>query len=877
MDNTRELPKIYEPGSQEQDIYDFWLKGGFFNGEADRSKKPYCIVIPPPNVTGQLHMGHAFDNTLQDILIRLRRMQGYATLWQPGTDHAGIATQARVEEELRKDGLSRHDLGREAFLEKVWQWKDEYGGRIINQLYRLGASCDWRRTRFTMDDGLSAAVLEVFVDLYNKGLIYKGNRIINWCPRCATALSDVETEHEDQAGHLYHIKYPIEGSDEFLIIATTRPETMMGDTGIAVHPEDARYSHLIGRNAILPLMNRPIPIFADDYVDKDFGTGCVKVTPCHDPNDFDMGKRHDLEFVLIMDGAGSINENGGKYCGLPREEARKAVLADLEAQGLLFKIEEHRHNVGTCQRCGTVIEPITSSQWFVKMAPLAEMALDVVYKGDIRFVPDRFAKNYLNWMENVHDWCISRQLWWGHRIPAWYCDDCGEMVVSKTAVHGCPKCGSAHMKQDEDVLDTWFSSALWPFSTLGWPEKTEELDFFYPTSVLVTGYDIIFFWVARMIFSGLEHMGQKPFHDVFLHGLVRDSQGRKMSKSLGNGVDPIEVIEQYGADALRFTLVTGIGPGNDTRFYTERVEANRNFCNKIWNASRFVMMNLTTDDFTLPQQLDLEDKWILSRLNTITREVTDNLERYELGVAADKLYSFVWDELCDWFIELCKIRFQGEDGDASLRAQKVLGFVLTQTLQLLHPFMPFITESIWQALPHQGAALMTSRWPEFQESLDFPAESEQMAQIMAAIRSVRNLRAEMNVPPSRKAALFVVAAEPVLFAAAEPFMKRLAWASEVHISQDKPADAGKMASCVTQSAQIFMPMGDLVDTAKELERLEKERDNAAAQISRIEGKLSNQEFVGKAPEKVVQAERDKLEGFRAVLEKVEQSIAGLKG
>ena len=877
MDNTRELPKIYEPGSQEQDIYDFWLKGGFFNGEVDRSKKPYCIVIPPPNVTGQLHMGHAFDNTLQDILIRLRRMQGYATLWQPGTDHAGIATQARVEEELRKDGLSRHDLGREAFLEKVWQWKDEYGGRIINQLYRLGASCDWRRTRFTMDDGLSAAVLEVFVDLYNKGLIYKGNRIINWCPRCATALSDVETEHEDQAGHLYHIKYPIEGSDEFLIIATTRPETMMGDTGIAVHPEDARYSHLIGRNVILPLMNRPIPIFADDYVDKDFGTGCVKVTPCHDPNDFDMGKRHDLEFVLIMDGAGSINENGGKYCGLPREEARKAVLADLEAQGLLFKIEEHRHNVGTCQRCGTVIEPITSSQWFVKMAPLAEMALDVVYKGDIRFVPDRFAKNYLNWMENVHDWCISRQLWWGHRIPAWYCDDCGEMVVSKTAVHVCPKCGSAHMKQDEDVLDTWFSSALWPFSTLGWPEKTEELDFFYPTSVLVTGYDIIFFWVARMIFSGLEHMGQKPFHDVFLHGLVRDSQGRKMSKSLGNGVDPIEVIEQYGADALRFTLVTGIGPGNDTRFYTERVEANRNFCNKIWNASRFVMMNLTTDDFTLPRQLDLEDKWILSRLNTITREVTDNLERYELGVAADKLYSFVWDELCDWFIELCKIRFQGEDGDASLRAQKVLGFVLTQTLQLLHPFMPFITESIWQALPHQGAALMTSRWPEFQESLDFHAESEQMAQIMAAIRSVRNLRAEMNVPPSRKAALFVVAAEPALFAAAEPFMKRLAWASEVHISQEKPADAGKMASCVTQSAQIFMPMGDLVDTAKELERLEKERDNAAAQISRIEGKLSNREFVGKAPEKVVQAERDKLEGFRAVLEKVEQSIAGLKG
>ena len=877
MDNARELPKIYEPGEQEQSIYDFWLKGGFFNGEADRSKKPYCIVIPPPNVTGQLHMGHAFDNTLQDILIRLHRMQGYATLWQPGTDHAGIATQARVEEELRRDGLTRHDLGREAFLEKVWQWKDEYGGRIINQLYRLGASCDWRRTRFTMDEGLSAAVLEVFVDLYNKGLIYKGNRIINWCPRCATALSDVETEHEDQAGRLYHIKYPIEGSDAFLIIATTRPETMMGDTGIAVHPEDARYSHLIGKNAILPLMNRPIPIFADDYVDKSFGTGCVKVTPCHDPNDFDMGKRHDLEFVLIMDGAGNINENGGKYCGLPREEARKAVLADLEAEGLLVKTEEHRHNVGTCQRCGTVIEPITSSQWFVKMAPLAEMALDVVYKGDIRFVPERFAKNYTNWMENVHDWCISRQLWWGHRIPAWYCDDCGEMVVSKTAVTACPKCGSAHIHQDEDVLDTWFSSALWPFSTLGWPERTDELDFFYPTSVLVTGYDIIFFWVARMIFSGLEHMGQKPFSDVFLHGLVRDSQGRKMSKSLGNGVDPIEVIEQYGADALRFTLVTGIGPGNDTRFYTERVEANRNFCNKIWNASRFVMMNLTTDDFTLPEQLDLEDKWILSRLNTLTREVTDNLERYELGVAADKLYSFVWDELCDWFIELCKIRFQGEDEAASLRAQKVLGFVLTQTLQLLHPFMPFITESIWQALPHEGEALMTSQWPTFQDALDFPAEGEQMAQIMAAIRSVRNLRAEMNVPPSRKAALFVVAAEPGLFAAAEPFMKRLAWASEVHISQDKPTDAGKMASCVTQSAQIFMPMGDLVDTAKELERLEKERDNAATQIARIEGKLSNQEFVGKAPEKVVQAERDKLEGFRTVLEKVEQSIAALQG
>ncbi|MBR6555112.1 MAG: valine--tRNA ligase [Clostridia bacterium] len=877
MEPRKELPKTYDPKETEGRLYDFWKSSGFFNAEVDPNKEPYSIVLPPPNVTGQLHMGHAFDNTLQDILIRTKRMQGYSTLWMPGTDHAGIATQIKVEEELRKEGLTRYDLGREAFLEKVWAWKEKYGSRIIQQLQRMGASCDWRRERFTMDEGCSKAVKEVFVNLYQKGLIYKGSRIINWCPNCTTALSDAEVEYAEQPGHLWHIKYPIVGSDEYLVIATTRPETMMGDTGIAVNPEDKRYQHLIGKKAILPIMNREIPIFADEYVEMDFGTGCVKVTPCHDPNDFEMGKRHDLEFILVMNDDASINENGGKYQGMSRMDCRKAVVKDLEEQGYLVKVEEYKHNVGSCYRCHTTVEPITSAQWFVKMEPLAKDALDVVYNGDIKFVPERFTKTYTNWMENVHDWCISRQLWWGHQIPAYYCDECGHMEVSKENVTVCPKCGSTKVHQDEDVLDTWFSSALWPFSTMGWPEKTPELEYFYPTNVLVTGYDIIFFWVARMIFSGMEQMKERPFNDVFIHGIVRDSLGRKMSKSLGNGIDPLEIIEQFGADALRFTLVTGVGPGNDTRFYTERVEANRNFCNKIWNASRFLMMNLTCEDFTLPAELDLEDKWILSKYNTLVREVTENIDKYELGIAADKLYSFIWDNFCDWYIELCKTRLMNqENAEASQRAQKVLGYVLSGTLQLLHPFMPFITESIWQALPHEGPSIMVSQWPKAVEGLDFPAEEREMEEIMAAIRAVRNRRSEMNVPPSKKAALILVTHKPDLFAGAEPFMKRLAWASEVSIADTAPADAAKMVSCVTESVQIFMPMSDLVDLDKERERLLKEKENALQQIARIEGKLSNEGFVAKAPAAVVNAEREKLEKFRTVVAKLDDSLAALQ-
>ena len=877
MEPRKELPKTYDPKETEGRLYDFWKSSGFFNAEVDPNKEPFSIVLPPPNVTGQLHMGHAFDNTLQDILIRTKRMQGYSTLWMPGTDHAGIATQIKVEEELRKEGLTRYDLGREAFLEKVWAWKEKYGSRIIQQLQRMGASCDWRRERFTMDEGCSKAVKEVFVNLYQKGLIYKGSRIINWCPNCTTALSDAEVEYAEQPGHLWHIKYPIVGSDEYLVIATTRPETMMGDTGIAVNPEDKRYQHLIGKKAILPIMNREIPIFADEYVEMDFGTGCVKVTPCHDPNDFEMGKRHDLEFILVMNDDASINENGGKYQGMSRMDCRKAVVKDLEEQGYLVKVEEYKHNVGSCYRCHTTVEPITSAQWFVKMEPLAKDALDVVYNGDIKFVPERFTKTYTNWMENVHDWCISRQLWWGHQIPAYYCDECGHMEVSKENVTVCPKCGSTKVHQDEDVLDTWFSSALWPFSTMGWPEKTPELEYFYPTNVLVTGYDIIFFWVARMIFSGMEQMKERPFNDVFIHGIVRDSLGRKMSKSLGNGIDPLEIIEQFGADALRFTLVTGVGPGNDTRFYTERVEANRNFCNKIWNASRFLMMNLTCEDFTLPAELDLEDKWILSKYNTLVREVTENIDKYELGIAADKLYSFIWDNFCDWYIELCKTRLMNqENAEASQRAQKVLGYVLSGTLQLLHPFMPFITESIWQALPHEGPSIMVSQWPKAVEGLDFPAEEREMEEIMAAIRAVRNRRSEMNVPPSKKAALILVTHKPDLFAGAEPFMKRLAWASEVSIADTAPADAAKMVSCVTESVQIFMPMSDLVDLDKERERLLREKENAPQQIARIEGKLSNEGFVAKAPAAVVNAEREKLEKFRTVVAKLDDSLAALQ-
>ncbi|MDD7311312.1 MAG: valine--tRNA ligase [Clostridiaceae bacterium] len=871
----KELPKTYDPKASESRLYQFWLDGGFFDAEVDKNKKPYSIVLPPPNVTGQLHMGHAFDDTLQDILIRTKRMQGYAALWMPGTDHAGIATQIKVEEQLRKEGLTRYDLGREKFLERVWQWKEQYGSRIVRQMHSMGCSCDWRRLRFTMDEGCSKAVKEVFIDLYQKGYIYKGSRIINWCPHCTTALSDAEVEYTDKPGHLWYIRYPLTDGSGDLVVATTRPETMMGDTGVAVNPEDERFKHLVGKTCILPIMNREIPIVADDYVELGFGTGAVKMTPAHDPNDFEVGLRHNLEVIRCIADDGTINENGGPYQGMDRYECRKAIVKDLEEQGYLVKTEDYSHNVGTCYRCHNDVEPLISAQWFVKMAPLAKEALRVAYDGDIRFVPERFTKTYTNWMENVHDWCISRQLWWGHQIPAYYCDDCGEMTVSKETVTVCPKCGSTHVRQDEDVLDTWFSSALWPFSTMGWPDKTPELEYFYPTSVLVTGYDIIFFWVARMIFSGMEQMKQIPFKDVFIHGIVRDDKGRKMSKSLGNGIDPMEVIDKYGADALRFTLSTGIAPGNDTRFYYERVEANRNFCNKIWNASRFLLMNLEVEDFDLPQQLDLEDKWILSRYNTLVKEVTENIDRYELGIAADKLYSFIWDNFCDWYIELCKTRLTGEDQEASRRAQRVLGHVLSGTLQLLHPFMPFITEEIWQALPHEGPSIMVSKWPEADERLYFTAEEQEMEEIMAAIRAVRNRRSEMNVPPSKKAALIIATQKPALFAQAEPFMKRLAWASQVTVQQQAPADVSGMVTCVTQAAQIYMPLSELVDLDKERERLQKELDNALNMVTRTEGKLKNESFVSRAPEAVVNAEKEKLEKYRQMAAKLQDNLKAL--
>ena len=876
MSNRKELPKTYDPKASEKRLYQFWLDGGFFNADVDKTKPAFSIVLPPPNVTGQLHMGHAFDDTLQDILIRTKRMQGYSALWMPGTDHAGIATQIKVEEALRQEGLTRYDLGREKFLERVWAWKEKYGSRIITQLQSMGCSCDWRRLRFTMDEGCSKAVKEVFVDLYQKGYIYKGSRIINWCPHCTTALSDAEVEYTDKPGHLWYIRYPLTDGSGDLVVATTRPETMMGDTGVAVNPEDERFRHLVGKTCILPIMNREIPIVADDYVELGFGTGAVKMTPAHDPNDFEVGLRHNLDVIRVIADDGTINENGGKYQGMDRYECRKAIVRDLEEQGYLVKTEDYSHNVGTCYRCHNDVEPLISAQWFVKMEPLAKEALRVVYDGEIKFVPERFAKTYTNWMENVHDWCISRQLWWGHQIPAYYCDDCGEMTVSKETVTVCPKCGGKHVHQDEDVLDTWFSSALWPFSTMGWPDKTPELDYFYPTSVLVTGYDIIFFWVARMIFSGMEQMKAVPFRDVFIHGIVRDDKGRKMSKSLGNGIDPIEVIDKYGADALRFTLSTGIGPGNDTRFYYERVEANRNFCNKIWNASRFLLMNLEAEDFTLPAQLDLEDKWILSKYNTLVKEVTENIDKYELGIAADKLYSFIWDNFCDWYIELCKTRLTGEDKEASLRAQKVLGHVLSGTMQLLHPFMPFITEEIWQALPHEGPSIMVSSWPKADDRLIFPAEEAEMEEIMAAIRAIRNRRSEMNVPPSKKAALIIVTQKPDLFADAEPFMKRLAWASQVTVQSEAPADAGKMVACVTQACQVLMPMADLVDLDKERERLEKELENAENMVKRTQAKLQNESFVSRAPQNVVDAEKEKLQKYGELAEKLRASIQALQ-
>ena len=880
----KELPKVYEPREVEGRVYEMWEKNGCFEGHRDPDKRPFTIVMPPPNVTGQLHMGHAMDCTLQDILIRFKRMQGYAALWVPGTDHAGIATQIKVEEELRKsEGLTRYDLGREKVLERVWDWKHKFGNRIVEQQKKLGASCDWSRARFTMDEGLSNAVRHVFVSLYNKGLIYKGSRIINWCPHCVTALSDAEVEYKEKPGHLWHIRYPIAGEEgRYVTVATTRPETMLGDTGVAVNPEDGRYRDIVGKKCILPLVNKEIPIVADAYVDMEFGTGCVKMTPAHDPNDFEVGLRHNLESIRVLDDNGKVVEGYGRYSGMDRYEARKAIVADLEEQGYLVKVEEHTHNVGTCYRCGTDVEPIISAQWFVKMEPLAREALRVVNDGEVKFVPDRFSKIYTNWMENVHDWCISRQLWWGHRIPAWTCEDCGGMTVSETDPTECQHCHSTHIRQEEDVLDTWFSSALWPFSTLGWPdESSEDFKYFYPTDVLVTGYDIIFFWVARMIFSACEHTGKPPFHTVFIHGLVRDDKGRKMSKSLGNGIDPLEMADQYGADALRFNLITGNSPGNDMRFYTERCEAMRNFANKIWNASRFLMMNLTIDRCELPDRLELEDKWILSKLNSVIPEVTENMERYELGVAAQKVYDFIWDSYCDWYIELTKTRLQGEDEDSKLRAQQVLCYVLTETLKLLHPFMPFITEEIWQALPHSGDYLMLQQWPQHRAELDFPEEEKAMELIMDAIRGVRARRAEMNVPPSKKAQLTVSTLERAVFEQGIPFLKRLAYASDVTVEgvtdagSDDAMTAQGMVTVTTHAARLFMPLAELVDLEKEKARIEKELKKNRAELDKLEAKLGNPGFVNKAPAHVVEAEQDRAEKLRALLAKLEESAASM--
>ena len=866
-----ELAKTYAPREFEDRIYQNWCDKGYFTPDVNDGKPPFSVVIPPPNVTGQLHMGHALDETLQDILVRYKRMQGFSTLWIPGTDHAGIATQIKVEEQLRKnENLTRYDLGREKFLERVWDWKHQYGSRIINQLKKLGTSCDWTRERFTMDEGCSRAVKEVFVNLYEKGLIYRGNRIINWCPHCATALSDAEVEYSEQAGYFWHIKYPIKGSDKYVEIATTRPETMFGDTAVAVNPNDERYTDLVGKTLILPIVGREIPVIADDYVEIGFGTGCVKITPAHDPNDFLVGQRHGLEQIKVMNDDAAINHYGGKYEGMDRYEARKALVADLEAEGYLIKVEPHTHNVGTCYRCGTTVEPITSNQWFVKMQPLAEPALEVVRDGRVRFEPERFTKIYTNWMENVHDWCISRQLWWGHRIPAYYCSGCGEMVVSKTDVDTCPKCGG-HMTQESDVLDTWFSSALWPFSTLGWPDKTPELAKYYPTSVLVTGYDIIFFWVARMIFSGLEHMGKEPFSTVFIHGLVRDAKGRKMSKSLGNGIDPLEVIDKYGADALRFALATGNAPGNDMRFSDEKIEAARNFANKLWNAARFVLMNLDIDEVKLPEAADLalEDKWILDKLNDLAANVCQNLDHYEVGVSLANIYDFVWDMFCDWYIELCKPRLSAGDKTA----QNVIAYVLRETLKLLHPFMPFITEEIYQKLPRDAESIMISAFPRENPALHFDAEAAEMEKIIALIKAIRARRTEMGVAPSRRAKLYIVTKSTETFADAAPFFQKLAGASEVELV-DSYADSTAV-QIITDSAVAYIPLADMIDFEAERKRLTTELEKNANEIKRVEAKLANEGFTSKAPAAVIEGERQKLEKYREVRRGLEDALAKL--
>ena len=877
---SRELPKIYEPQQVEERIYKMWEENGYFKPQGKVDAKPFTIVMPPPNVTGQLHMGHAMDATLQDTLIRFKRMQGYDALWVPGVDHAGIATQIKVEEELRKsEGLSRYDLGREKFLERVWDWKHKYGNRIVEQQKKLGASCDWDRSAFTMNEGCSKAVREVFVSLYEKGLIYKGSRIINWCPNCVTALSDAEVEYVDKPGHLWHIRYPLADGDGEVIVATTRPETMLGDSGVCVNPNDERYTHIVGKKVILPLVNKQIPIVADDYAEMEFGTGCVKMTPAHDPNDFEVGLRHNLEVIRVLDDNGKVNDLGGKYEGLDRYEARKQIVADLEAGGYLVKIDDHAHNVGTCYRCHKDVEPIISAQWFVKMKPLAEEAIRVVRDGETKFVPERFTKTYMNWMENVRDWCISRQLWWGHQIPAWTCE-CGHMTVSREDPTVCEKCGSSHIVREEDVLDTWFSSALWPFETLGWPNcDAEDFKRFYPTDVLVTGYDIIFFWVARMIFSGCEHTGKTPFHTVLIHGLVRDNQGRKMSKSLGNGIDPLEMIDKYGCDALRMNMVTGNSPGNDMRFYVERCEAMRNFANKLWNASRYVMMNLQEgESYDLPatEKLEIADKWVLSKLNTLIGEVTENMESYELGVAIQKIYDFIWDIYCDWYIEMTKARLFAEDADRKRTATSVLVYVLDQVLRLLHPYMPFITEEIWQSIPHEGEALIVAAWPTASEALNFKAEEDAMESVMSAIRAIRNRRTEMNVPPSKKAALHIFTAKPQIFQEGEGFLQRLAYTDEVKLLDTEPENLDGMVTITTSDAKLYIPMGQLVDVQKEIERISKELEAAKKFLASLEAKLSNEKFVSRAPEAVVAAEREKATKTADLISQLSESLAAMQ-
>ncbi len=882
MSEEKNIAKTYDPKQVEDRLYKEWMEKDYFHAVADKSKTPYTIVIPPPNITGQLHMGHALDNTLQDILIRWKRMQNFSALWLPGTDHASIATEAKIVEAMAKEGIKKEDLGREKFLDRAWEWKKHYGGRIVEQLKKLGSSCDWKRERFTMDEGLSEAVKEVFLRLYKKGLIYRGERIINWCPKCNTSISDAEVEYEEKAGHFWHIKYPVKDSNEYVVVATTRPETMLGDTAVAVHPEDERYKHLIGKMVILPLVNREIPVIADEYVERDFGTGVVKITPAHDPNDFEVGLRHNLPQIRVMDDNANMNESAGQYQGMDRYEARKQIIDDLKNLDLLVKIQDHTHNVGTCYRCTTVIEPIISKQWFVKMKPLAEPAIEVVKNGTIKFVPERFSKIYFNWMENIQDWCISRQLWWGHRIPAYYCKECGHMMVESDMPDVCPKCGSSRIEQDPDTLDTWFSSALWPFSTLGWPKQTEDLKYFYPTDVLVTGYDIIFFWVARMIFSGMEHMGQEPFKYVFIHGIVRDAQGRKMSKSLGNGIDPLEIIEQYGTDALRFALTIGTSPGNDLRFSSEKVESSRNFANKIWNASRFVLMNFDENiDFSKvdSNKFNSADKWILSRVNSLTKEVTENMEKFELGIALQKIYEFIWEEFCDWYIELVKPRLYDREDSSRLEAQYVLNYVLGSAMKLLHPYMPFITEEIYTHLINDDESIMISKWPEYKEEYNFAVEEEKMSLIMNAIKNIRNIRAEMNVPPSKKAkTIFVVSKQENkdTLEKGKIFFERLASSSEVLIQSDKAGIPSDAVASMLPGVEIYIPLEDLIDIEKELERLEKEKNNLQKELDRVNAKLGNQGFVAKAPANVIEEEKAKKVKYQEMYDKVIERLSGLK-